>query len=283
MKKTWIAIAVLLVLTLTFVPASRTTASTATSTEVLVSFEGIVVHVLGGGVTRAIVPRLAGHQMTITLPPSTKADVERIFSPLKCPTVCDVPIDGLAFRVVGADGRPAPKPFTASPEFTSVVTRLSEIPAPEKPFATKEDLVPEIFAEGPVAHNIIAGYFELNGGTATTDAFACGAKFDGQKEFKAFPLKVDVVYTMNDGAVLQVLKAGSSKWEEIPLNGPLTKIAVRNDLPDSNMSHFDMLAMLSTKRDAQGGFVDLPEIKTDGTRCISPAGGLPGCTNSAWP
>lgn len=283
MRKTWSAIAVVLVLTLTFGPAPRTTASTATSTEVLVTFEGIVVHVLGGGVTRAIVPRLAGHQMTITLPPSTKADVERIFSPLKCPTVCDVPIDGLAFRIVGADGRPPSTPFTASPEFTNVVTKLSEIPAPEQPFATKEDLVPEIFADAPVAHNIIAGYFELDGGTATTDVFACGAKFDGQKDFKAFPLKVDVLYTMSKGAVLQVRKAGNTNWEDIPLNGPFARISVRNDLPDSNMSHFDMLSMLSTKRDARGGFVDLPEIHTDGTRCISPAGGLPGCTNSAWP
>jgi hypothetical protein len=282
MKSRWVAVAVLVVLMLTITPASRSVASSATSTEVLVAFEGMIVHVLGGGVTRAIVPRLAGHQMTITLPPSTRDDVERIFAPLKCPTVCDVPIDGVAFRIAGADGQPAAKPFTASAEFSTIVTRLSEVPGPGKPFETKEDLVAEIFADAPVANNLVAGFFELAGGTGTTEVFACAAKFAGDSAYKAFPSRVDVVYSMPKGAVLQVRKAGSTNWENIALDGPLSKITVRNDIPDSNMSHFDMYAMLSRKR-ADGRYIDLPEIQTDGSRCISPAGGIPGCSNSAWP
>ncbi len=276
------ALATVVVLTLTIVPAARASGSSAASTEVLVAFEGMIVHVLGGGVSRAVVPRLAGHQMTITLPPSTRTDVERIFAPLTCPTVCDVPIDGVAFRIAGADGQPPAGSFAASPEFTNIVTRLSEVPSPEKPFATKEDLISEIFADGPVANGIIAGFFELAGGAGTTEAFACGARFAGQTAFKAFPSIVEVVYSMPEGAILQVRKAGSAKWDSISLSGPVVKIAVRNDIPDSNMSHFDMYTMLSTKR-SNGGFVDLPEISTDGARCISPAGGIPGCSNSAWP
>lgn len=272
------AFAIVVVLTLTITPA----AGAAASSTVLVAFEGMIVHVLGGGVSRAVVPRLSGHQRTMTLPPSARKDVERIFAPLRCPTVCDVPIDGVAFRIAGTDGQPLSGPFTPSQEFTSIVTKLSEVPSPEQPFATKEDLVPEVFADSPVANNIVAGFFELAGGAGTTEAFACGARFAGQSVFKPFPSTVEVLYTLPDGVVLQVRKAGSAQWESISLEGPLVKIAVRNDIPDSNMSHFDMYAMLSTKR-SNGGFVDLPEIDTDGSRCISPAGGIPGCANSVWP
>lgn len=279
MRTRSIASALLILLPLFLVSAHATP---AVPTDVIVAFEGMIVHVLGGGVTRAIVPRMSGHQMTITLPPSTKADVERIFAPLKCPTVCDVPIDGVAFRIVDSNGQQASTPFVPNADFQAIVTRLSEVPAPEQPFATKDDLIPEIFAGGPIANSLVAGYFELAGGTATTEAFGCAAKFDGSTAFTAFPSKVDVLYAMPNGARLQVQKAGSDRWEEIVLNGPIVKIAVKNDIPDSNMSHFDMYALLSTKR-VDGNIIDLPEIRTDGRRCISPAGGVPGCSQSAWP
>jgi hypothetical protein len=256
--------------------------ATPASTDVVVSFEGMIVHVLGGGVTRAIVPRLSGHQMTLTLPGSAKEDVERVFAPLRCPTVCDVPIDGVAFRIVDGEGRASAAPFVPNADFDAIVTKLSAIPSPHKPFEKKEDLVPEIFADAPVANGIVAGYFELAGGTGTVEAFACGGRFAGQTGYSAFPSKVDVLYRMQGGARLQVRKAGSDTWEEIALGGPIVKLAVRNDIPDSRMSHFDMYALLSTKR-VDGRIVDLPEITTDGRNCVAPAGGIPGCSESSWP
>jgi hypothetical protein len=251
-------------------------------TEVTVGFEGMIVHVLGGGVTRAIVPRLGDHQMTITLPASTKADVERIFAPLKCPTVCDVPIDGVAFRIVDGSGQPPRNPFVAGADFNAIVTKLSQVPSPYRPFEKKEDLVPEIFADGPTANNIVAGYFELAGGVGSAKAFSCTARFEGQSTPSQFPSRVDVAYAMKNGAKLQVLKAGHDEWQTIDLHEPHVKIAVKNDLPDASMNHFDMYALLSNKR-VDGGFVDLPEVMIDGGRCISAAFGVPGCSESAWP
>ncbi|MEO8378870.1 MAG: hypothetical protein ABI779_04320 [Acidobacteriota bacterium] len=282
MKTKSLATALMVLLPMLFVSANASPASANAPTNVIVAFEGLIVHVLGGGITRAIVPRMPGHQMTITLPPSAKTDVERIFAPLKCPTVCDVPIDGLAFRIADAQGQPVTAPFTANNDFQSIVTHLSEVPSPDQPFATTDDLIPEIFADHPYTDSLIAGYFELAGGTASTEAFGCGARFDGNSGYVAFPSKVNVLYTVPNGAMLQVLKAGSDQWEDIVLNGRMVTIGVKNDLPDSNMSHFDMYAVLSKKR-VNGGFVDLPEIHTDGRRCISPAGGLPGCSQSQWP
>jgi len=281
MRTTKVATALTVLLSLFLTSAYARPAASQSSTNVIVAFEGMIVHVLGGGVTRAIVPRMSGHQLTITLPASTKEDVERIFAPLQCPTVCDVPIDGVAFRIVDGSGQPSQTAFTPGAEFQSIVTKLSDVPSPEQPFATQSDLVPEIFSTGPVANNLVAGYFELAGGTATTDAFGCGARFEGTSAFAAFPSKVDVLFTMQ-GAKLQVMKAGTTQWEDIALSGPIVKIAVKNDIPDSNMSHFDMYALLSTKR-VNGNVIDLPEIQTDGMSCISPAGGVPGCSQSQWP
>lgn len=282
MRTKSIATALMVLLPLLLVSAHASPARANAPAQVIVSFEGLIVHVLGGGVTRAIIPRMAGHQMTITLPPSAKADVERVFAPLTCPTVCDVPIDGVAFRIANAYGQPVNTPFTANADFQSIVTHLSQVPAANAPFATADDLIPEIFADRPLANSLVAGYFELAGGTATTEAFGCGGRFAGSDAFTAFPSKADVLYSMPDGAVLQVRQAGSDQWETIALSGPVVKIAVKNDLPDSNMSHFDMYAMLSTKR-VNGQIVDLPEIQTDGRRCISPAGVVPGCSQSQWP
>ncbi|HUR81186.1 MAG TPA: hypothetical protein VM733_10490 [Thermoanaerobaculia bacterium] len=277
-----IAVTSLLLLLPLFLVSAYATTTPAQPTNVTVGFEGMIVHVLGGGVTRAIVPRLGDHQMTITLPASTKADVERIFAPLKCPSVCDVPIDGVAFRIVDGAGRPSPKPFVAGADFSAIVTRLSQVPSPYRPFEKKEDLVPEIFADAPSENNIVAGYFELGGGVGSAKAFSCTARFEGQSTPSQFPSRVDVAYAMKGGAKLQVLKAGHRDWETIDLREPDVRIAVKNDLPNASMNHFDMYALLSNKR-VDGGFVDLPEVMIDGGRCISAAFGVPGCSESSWP
>lgn len=280
MKIITATLALLLLLEASIRPAQATPA--AAPVDVLVAFEGMIVHVLGGGVTRAIVPRLPGHQLTLTLPASAKTDVERIFAPLRCPTVCDVPIDGVAFRIVDLGGQMPARPFVASADFERIVTRLSTLPSEEKPFAAKEDLVPEIFAASPLPESIVAGFFELAGGVGTTEPFTCPARFEGTSEYLAFPSKVDVLYAMPQGAKLQARRAGSNSWDDIALSGPLVRIAVKNDIPDALMSHFDMLAALSMKRKG-GGFINLPDIHTDGTNCIAAAAGVPGCSNSQWP
>lgn len=252
----------------------------AASAEVHVSFEGMVVHVVGGGVTRAVVPRFDGHQMTITLPASAKRDVERIFAPLECSAVCDVPIDGLAFRIADASGKPLARVFERTNGFRDNVTNLSAVPSADRPFEKKEDLHPDIFASMPVVDSVVAGYFELAGGVGTAEPFRCGARFEGSAANTAFPAKVNVDFP--SGAMLQVLRAGSSEWQDLAIDGPRVEIAVRNDVPDPDPSHFDMYAMLSVKR-KDGRTIDLPRVQMDGSPCIAPAGGIPGCSNSAWP
>jgi hypothetical protein len=65
-------------------------------------------------------------------------------------------------------------------------------------------------------------------------------------------------------------------------DGPRVEIAVRNDVPDPDPSHFDMYAMLSVKR-KNGRLIDLPRVTLNGSPCIAPAGGVPGCSQSTWP
>ena len=60
MKIITATLALLLLLEASIRPAHATPA--AEPVDVLVAFEGVIVHVLGGGVTRAIVPRL-GHRV----------------------------------------------------------------------------------------------------------------------------------------------------------------------------------------------------------------------------
>jgi hypothetical protein len=247
--------------------------------EVHVSFEGMIVHVVGGGVTRAVVPRFDGHQMTITLPASAKRDVERIFQ-VECSAVCDVPIDGLAFRIADASGKPLKRAFERTDGFRDNVTSLSAVPSPDKPFEKKEDLHADIFASVPVANSVVAGYFELAGGIGTAEPFRCAARFEGAATDTAFPAKVNVDFP--NGATLQVLRAGSREWQNIALDGPRVEIAVRNDIPDPDPSHFDMYALLSVKR-KNGRLIDLPHVTMNGSPCIVAAFGIPGCTNSSWP
>lgn len=275
----------------TAAPGTPPTAFRLTTTPVTVVFEGMVAHVLGGGVTRAIIPRVTGHPRTLIMPVSVKTDFEAAFG-TTCGGSCSAVIDGHAFRVVDMAGNPSSSAFMPSFTFTRAVTKLSAVPSAEAPFASAADLVPDISEPGPKPASVVAGFFELIGGKGNAVAFSCGAKFQGQAVFDFFAKSVEVRFDMPaGGAKLQVLKpAHNGDWTRaatINLPAAGITITVDNDLKNSLMSHFDNYAMLSIKTSSGGGMVNLPDVVVDpSTEPFCDFGGLggrPGCSNSQFP
>jgi hypothetical protein len=172
----------------------------------------------------------------------------------------------------------------------ATVTRLSSVPSPEVPFA-RAALEKDIFVTEPpwpAANSIVAGWLELTGGEGRSGVYSCRARFDVTgNPYVRFPSNVVVTYTKTNGAILQVLKfaSGGTSWDDIALPGPDITVGILNDVESgtSGVSHFDMYSRISTKRTASGGYIDLPNVRTDGTICIAGSNAVPGCSNSAWP
>ena len=260
------------------------TAARSVAPDLRVEFHGVVAHVLAGGVTRAIIPRVPGHSMKIIFPGKMKTEIQSAFG-VTCSSTCEVPFNEFALQIVDSSGATGAA-FNPSPNFKSIVTHLKAVPSAEKPFDTKADLVDDIFKD-PQKGSVVAGFFELAGGDGDAAAWSCGAHFVGETPFYDFPSGVNVDFKLSTGSKLQVMKAvasGTPTWTDVAtLTGPLTFI-VDNDLPSSTGSHFNAFALLSKKKVAATGKpVDLPDVMTDGTTCIPGAGDVPGCSNSQWP
>lgn len=260
------------------------------ATSVTVVFEGMITHVLDGGVMRAIIPRIEDkndpsktHPRTLIMPISVKEDFEAAFG-TTCSGSCSAVIDGHAFRIVDKDGNPSRLEFDPTFAFRNFVTKLSTIP--DTPFASSNNFLRAVFAPGPPAiGSLVAGFFELAGGKGYAVPFNCGAQFEGQTSFAFFAKSVEVVFP--DGAILQVLKYPVSDWTKAAnIKLPAGKsFTVDNDLKHSKMSHFGKYIVL--KDPSSGGPASLRDVIVEGgteSDCnFLGYGGRPGCSNSQFP
>lgn len=258
--------------------AAEASAPAVDQGSVAISFKGIVVHVLEpGGVQRAVIPRVSGHDATILLPAAMENAIRNKNLTIlgTCGATCEVDIDGFALRVYNP-AVPAPGPFVPSSDFTTLVPSLSKVQfngkPTDRPFRAKANWVRDVFSD-PRAGSVVRGYVELNGATGTSTRFGCTARWDYESSLYPWSKVVTATYPVSAGTKLQVRRAGPSNWEDLgDLAGGQT-LRVDNDTVGTS-DHVQNLKKLLVKPR------DLPRIVTQGD---CGAAGVPGCSNSTWP
>ncbi len=259
------------------------TLTAQTPAGVRVKFEGLVTHVLGDGVERAVVLRVPSHPGTISLPASMKSALETALGStgnVSCGSTCEVTMDGLAFRIVDSAGNPGGN-FRKDQSFSDYVTKLKDVPAPSDLFS-RSNLHDEIFASAPPqSHPAFHGYFELGGGVGYATRFKCDGIFRGYSNARPFPRKVYADFDLGPGQILEVRTPTSSDWIRVAELPDGEQLTISNDVYNS-VSHFDHYACLS-KISQNGQCVKLPEVVKADPNCTQPHADVLGCSNSTWP
>jgi len=275
-------------------PSSATSATTTTSTTATaasfatstvappppntlrVVFEGLVTQMMDPALDlRAVVPDAPGHPRQIEFPTTYQNDLEKALGKamVSCSVRCVVRIDGMAFRIVGANGQPG---SAFDPNDFKGITHLKTLPGLGTEF-DQGNLKDDIWKTPPPKGSDIAGVFELAGGTGNVVPFVCLYRFIGESAFHTFPHVVTVDFPTT-GAQLQIFKDGDADWSKlIDLSGALTIHVNNNNNGATGSMHFMNYRNLSKTPP------NIPNIEKEDPKCHEPLNDTAGCSDSQWP